>query len=160
MTNLCIGLTTQLIPNTGGVWTSSDSSVVDIINNRTIEGKSAGTATLTYTSSSTGCSEDITVTVNDYPTVIDEITGNSTVCIGETVQLSNTTPGGVWMHNNTNVSLDDPNANPVTVTGDKIGKSYITYTVSNNNSICQTKRTFSLKIIPNTPPKIIIGIER
>ncbi|MDR2409089.1 MAG: FG-GAP-like repeat-containing protein, partial [Bacteroidales bacterium] len=156
-TDLCIGLTTKLIPDTGGVWTSSDSSVVDIINNKTIEGKSSGTATLTYTSSSTGCSENITITVNDYPTVVDEITGNKMVCLGETVQLSNTTSGGVWMHNNSNVSLDNPNANPVTVTGRSLGKSYVTYTVSDINGICQTKRTFQLKIIPNTPPKIYIG---
>ncbi|MDR2407743.1 MAG: DUF11 domain-containing protein [Bacteroidales bacterium] len=159
LTTLCVGLTTTLSPNTGGVWTSSDSSVVDIIvNGYTIEGKSAGTATLTYTSNTTGCTDNITITVNPYPDDPAEITGEKVVCIGEEIQLSNDTLGGVWMYNNSNISIDNPTANPVKVKGLSEGRSFITYTVS--NGICQTKKTFRLKVIPNTPPKIIIGIER
>ncbi|MDR0605566.1 MAG: hypothetical protein LBG80_14805 [Bacteroidales bacterium] len=158
---ICIGLRTPLIPDTGGIWTVDRSDIVEIINDSIIEGKSAGTATLTYTSSTTGCSEDVIVTVNPYP-VPDETTGDKVICIGQTVQLSNAIPDGVWTHNNDNIRLDNPIVNPapatVEVTGLKVGKSYITYTVS--SGICQTKRTFLLKVISNTPPKVFIGIER
>jgi hypothetical protein len=158
-TELCKGNTTTLFPDTGGIWTSSDSGVVDIIDSKTIAGKSAGTATLTYFSNTTGCSEDISISVNAYPEP-DEITGEKVVCIGSTVQLSNTTPNGVWTHNNSNVSIISSTTNPATVTlkGETEGKSFITYTVF--NGVCQTKMTFRIKVIPNTPPKIIIGFER
>jgi hypothetical protein len=155
---LCVGVTTTLFPDTGGIWTSSNSGIVEITNNKIATGKSAGTVTLTYTSSTTGCIETIPMTVNEFPLVPNETTGDKVVCLGNSVQLSNATSGGTWMTNNTNVYLTDPNANPVTVTGVTVGKSYVTYTVS--SGICQTKRTFLLNIRPNTPLKMMIGIER
>jgi hypothetical protein len=154
---LCPGLTKQLIPSTGVTWSIDKPNIAEIKNNRLIEGKSAGTAILTYTLSSTGCSAADTAIVYAYPEP-DEITGEKVVCIGKTVQLSNTTAGGVWTHNNANISLSNPDANSVTVTGVTEGKSFVTYSVF--NGICQTKKTFRLKVIPNTPPMIIIGFEK
>lgn len=156
-TELCKGLFSKLLSNTAGVWVSDNPNVASVSND-TAFGISDGIAKIKFTSSVTGCSEEIIITVKDFPVVPDEITGKKVVCIGDSIKLSHTTLGGVWMHNNKNVSLADPNANPVTVKGVTKGKSYITYTVS--NGICKTKRMFQLKIISNTPPKIIIGVER
>jgi hypothetical protein len=159
MTTMCPGMTAQLTPDTGGFWTSDDSSVVDIINSKTIVSKSTGSATLTYKDTATNCTSDISITVNPYPDPA-EITGKTVVCIGDQIQLSNATTGGTWTHNNSNISLDDPAANPVTVTGISEGKSFVTYTVV-SDGVCETKRTFKLKIVQTlTPPRIIIGIER
>jgi hypothetical protein len=160
LTDICPGLTTHLTPNTNGFWVSSDSSIVDIVKNGTIVGVKPGNADLTfYDSSAGGCSSPLTITVNDYLNP-DEITGSAKVCIGETIELSNTTPNGAWSKNNDNISLSNDVSNPakVTVRGEKEGKSFVTYTVSNVG--CKTKRTFRVKVKPNTPPKIIIGIER
>jgi hypothetical protein len=158
--NLCVGLTSILIPDTGGVWTSSNSGVIEIINNSKAKALSSGTSTLTYTSTSTGCSENTVITVNEFPVVDDDIMGERAVCKGNTIQLSNAIGGGVWTSNNSNVTFNNTTDNPVTVTGVTEGHTYITYTVSSANGFCQTKKTFSLKIIPNTVPQIHIGIER
>ncbi|MDR0603270.1 MAG: leucine-rich repeat protein [Bacteroidales bacterium] len=156
---LCPGLTTRIFPNKDGSWTSSDSSIVDIINSGSIIGQSAGTASLTFYDSTTTCSSSMSITVKAYPNP-DEITGKTVVCEGKTIELTNTTPNGVWTKNNNNISFDNPQANPVKVTGVTKGNSFVTYTVF--DGVCQTKRTFRLKVIPvsTTPPKIIIGVER
>jgi hypothetical protein len=157
-TALCIDIITQLSPNTDGFWESSDSAVVDIINGSEAKGVSSGTATLTYTSTTTGCTESIIVTVEDFPTV-EEITGSQTLCPGNNIQLSNNAPGGFWTKNNDNVTFDNPTANPVTVTGVTEGSTYVTYTVS--NGVCQTTKTYQLKVAPDSPaPTIIIGISK
>jgi hypothetical protein len=156
MADLCVGLTTLLSPDTGGTWVSSNTNVATITNNRTVTAVSTGTATLTYTSTSTGCIKDIPVIVGEFP-VVDEITGDKVVCVNKSINLSNTTAGGVWTTSNDNVTITDPNLNPVTITGATEGKSYITYTVG--SGICQTKNTFQVKVIPNTPPFIWIGFQ-
>jgi hypothetical protein len=162
MPELCPELTATLTPGIrGGLWTNSDPSTVELTDNRYVKGIKAGTVTLTFTDSTTGCSNKMTLTVYDFPTV-DETQGKSAVCQGDTVHLSNATPGGVWTTGNykPKVTIDDPNANPVIVRGVATGDTYVTYTVSNSNSICQTKKTFRLKVVPNEAPKVIIGIER
>ncbi|MDR2407420.1 MAG: Ig-like domain-containing protein [Bacteroidales bacterium] len=160
-TELCTGLITELIPETGtnGAWTSDKSSVVEVIDSKTAKGISSGTATLTYTSSATGCSSEVGLTVKDFP-LVEEITGDKIVCIGESVQLSNVTPNGVWTHNNANIDISNSTTNPATVkvTGVSAGKSYVSYTVF--DGVCKTTQTFKLKIIPNTPLEIKIGIQR
>jgi hypothetical protein len=122
-----------------------------------VKGVTPGSATLTYTSTATGCSEDINVTVEDFPEIAD-ITGEKVLCPNNTIELSNATPGGSWTCNNDNVTLSNPTANSVTVTGVTEGTTFVTYTVSKGE--CQTTRTYLLKIIPNTIPTVIIGIER
>jgi hypothetical protein len=156
---LCVELIARLIPETGGTWTSSDSDVAKISSdNRTVEALKAGTVTLKYESSTTGCEEYLNLTVNEYPGV-EEITGNKAVCLGKTIQLSNPTLGGVWTKGSNNITFDDPlTSNPITITGVTEGYAYVTYTVS--SGICETKRTFKVKIISNTQPTIIIGIKR
>jgi hypothetical protein len=156
-TELCIGTTTKLSPDTGGIWTSSNTNVVAIDKNKIATGKSSGTATLTYQSSTTGCAEKIAITVDTFPLVAD-ITGVKIVCQGKTIRLSNSDTSGVWTSNNTHITFNDPHANPVTVTGVKEGKTYITYTVS--NGVCQTKKTFLLKVIHNKHPVIMVGFPR
>jgi hypothetical protein len=157
-TDLCVGITTQLSNSTDGNWISNNDMVAKISNNREVQGLHPGTATLTYTNAATGCFAIIPVIVDSFPEVA-EITGEKVLCPGNTIHLSNDTLGGEWTKNNDNVTFDSPTTdNPVTIRGETEGTTFITYTVSNR--VCQTKRTYLLKIIPNTPPEIIIGIER
>ncbi|MDR0606579.1 MAG: hypothetical protein LBG80_20100 [Bacteroidales bacterium] len=73
-TEICPCIKTHIFPNSGGIWTSSNSSIVDIINSSTIVGKSVSNATLTFYDSLTTCSASITV--KPYPEP-DDITGKS-----------------------------------------------------------------------------------
>jgi hypothetical protein len=132
--------------------------VAEIIDNREVIGRHSGTATLNYTDTLTGCFATIPITVDSFPEVA-EITGEKVLCPENTIYLSNDTLGGVWTKNNDNVTFDAPTSdNPIAIKGVTEGNTFVTYTVSNR--VCQTKRTYRLKIISNTPPKIIIGIER
>ncbi|MDR0606451.1 MAG: hypothetical protein LBG80_19415, partial [Bacteroidales bacterium] len=159
-TDICTGLTVHISPSTNGLWKSSDPSIMEVVNNNSIVGINPGEAKLTFYDSLAGnCDTIIDIKVYAYPNP-NEITGSAkVVCIGETIELTNTTPGGDWTKNNDNISFDNPQANPVKVTGKTEGNSFVTYTVS--DGVCQTKRTFRVQVISNLPPpKIIIGIER
>jgi hypothetical protein len=155
---LCIRNTLTLPPAIDGIWTSDEPSVVEIVGNEIAKGLSAGNAKITYTDTVAGgsCSEDIDITVYDFP-VVSETSGRSVVCKGSTIALSNGTSGGVWKTNNANITLDNPNANPVTVRGVTEGKSFVSYTVSDHG--CETTATFRLKVTSEIPtqPKILIG---
>ncbi|MDR1181337.1 MAG: FG-GAP-like repeat-containing protein [Bacteroidales bacterium] len=153
----CIGDSVLLTASTG--WASSyvwyrDYMKVAESTTTDYQAKKSGDYAVMYFDGTCYSSLSNVIRVNDFPSVAD-IKGAVIVCHGNTVQLSNKTPGGVWTSNNNNVSFDNPHANPVTVAGLKEGESYITYTVS--NGVCQTRRTFSIRIIPYKPPKIIIG---
>ncbi len=90
-TSLCIGGTTTASPTTLGTWASSNTAVATITNAGLITAVNAGTATFTYTLTSSGCSSMATApfTVNVKPSV--SITGSSTICAGSTTTLSPTT---------------------------------------------------------------------
>jgi len=99
----------------------------------------------------------VKITVYDFPVLNDEIIGDKVVCESSFIQLSNATIGGVWKANNSNVSIPNPTANPVTITGAATGKTYITYTLTNGE--CQTSKTFLLKVISTPAPEIKVGFE-
>ena len=86
----------------GGTWSSNNTSIATAASNGLITGVSAGVDVISY-SVSNGCSQAIltyTVTVsNVYP-----ITGNTTVCSGNSTALSDATPGGTWSSSNTSVA--------------------------------------------------------
>ena len=80
-------------PTTPGLsWTSSNTSVATIINSGAATGVAAGTSILTYMLP-TGCIATATLTVNPLPAVIS---GNTPVCLGGTITLSDATPSGTW----------------------------------------------------------------
>ncbi len=66
--NACIGLTTQLTgsgtPNATTPWISSNPAVATISNTGSVLGVSGGTAVITYTTDSNGCTATATVTIN------------------------------------------------------------------------------------------------
>jgi hypothetical protein len=154
---ICLGTTIILPSPSNGIWQNDSAHITNMDINNVVTGISAGAATFVFTDNITGCSAGISMMVDTFPDVA-EITGKSIVCINQNIELSNPTPNGSWSTPNANVTFDNPTANPVTVTGVTEGKTFITYTIS--NGICQTKRTYPMKIIPNKIPEIIIGIER
>ncbi|GAA4460002.1 hypothetical protein GCM10023093_01920 [Nemorincola caseinilytica] len=101
----------------------------------------AGTTTVVATASNSGCTRTgtATVTVNPLP---GPITGADTVCIGQTVTLSNTITGGTWTASNGNVAFAPGTAD---MTGVTAGTATVTYTLPNS---CYTTTTVTVNTLP------------
>jgi uncharacterized protein YjdB len=119
---ICIGSTTTVTPNTGGTWTSSNTSVATVTNAGVVTGVAAGSASLIFTNTSTGCvSLSLPVTVNTSPTV--SITGATMICEGFNTTLSPTS-GGIWTSSNPTVATV---TNAGVVTGVSAGTATFTF---------------------------------
>ena len=119
-TQLCVGGTITLSdPSGGGVWLSTTPATAGVgAISGIVTGVSAGTAVISY-SYSTGCGVSTTVTVN--PSV-PPLSGPTQYCVGATVSLSSSVPGGTWSSSNPAV------VTPALYCGGT-GTSTITYTV-------------------------------
>lgn len=92
-TPFCAGSTAYMYTYvSGGTWTSSNPAVCTFTSGGNFTSSIAGTSTVTY-SLSAGCSVSKVITVNPLPA---PITGPHGVCVGSSITLSNTTPGGMW----------------------------------------------------------------
>ena len=139
ITALCEGSTTTLSNVvSGGVWTSSNTSIATITNMGVVTGVAVGTVTITYTLG-TGCIATTTVTVNISPS---SITGLSAVCVGSTISLSDATPDGAWASSNTSVATVDPVTG--VVTGVSPGTTTITYAIGS----CVTNKIITVNALP------------
>ena len=92
-TSVCQGQTITLTNATsGGVWSSSGSTVSVGVSTGVITGITGGSATITYSLSS-GCSTTTVIGVN----AIAPIVGPTGVCLSLTTVLTDATPGGTWV---------------------------------------------------------------
>lgn len=142
---VCIGLTTTLSGGSVGTWISSDPSVATIaISGGYVSGISAGTAIMTYTSSTPGtsaCPATYMITVVPIPPAI---TGITTACTGSTTTLGNSSAGGSWTSANTAVATVGSATGIVTAVGSG-GSTTISYSIGNN---CRATTTFTPKPVP------------
>lgn len=77
---VCLGGSSQLFPSTGGSWVSSEPYMIDVTNEGFVSTIEAGSAVLTYTRSSDGCSASMNFYSNPNP--VADIQGSSIVCSG------------------------------------------------------------------------------
>ena len=123
----------------GGTWTSSNITVATVDASGTVTGISAGTAVINYSvtnSNSCTTTNALTVTVNA-PPVLNPITGNLNVCLGNTSLLVNDTDGGIWSSNNISVATVNPSTG--LVTGVSPGTATISYNVTDGNGCSDTE---------------------
>jgi trimeric autotransporter adhesin len=120
----------------GGSWSSSNTSIATVSSTGVVTGVSAGTVNITY--SIGGCMIYKTITVTGSTTSISAISGGSTVCVGSTVTLSDSTSGGSWSSSNTAIAtvssigvVTGVSAGTVTITY-TVGSSYVTHTITVN----------------------------
>lgn len=101
--NLCIGGTSTLTPNTGGFWISSNPSVANISNSGVVTANEMGQATFIFTELTNFCSSlaSTPIIVNPKPPVA--ITGSNKICLGQTTSLSPSV-GGTWISNNPSIA--------------------------------------------------------
>ena len=145
---ICAGATTNLTSSpAGGTWLSSTTTVGTVgATTGVVMGVSAGTTTISYLISATGCFSTKEVTVNPLPGMI---AGSSTVCVGATTTLSDTTGGGgLWTMTPTTVATIGGSTG--TVTGVIAGAATVSYTLSTG-----CRRTRAMTVLAS--PAVITG---
>ncbi len=126
-TNVCAGLTITLDDiSTGGVWSSSSTSIAAIGTSGIITSVLSGTAIITY-SLPTGCTTTKIITVNPVP-VAGTIIGLTSVCVGSDITLSDVITGGTWNSSNSNAFVSSAGV----VYGITAGMDNISYSVTNS----------------------------
>lgn len=145
---ICVGATRTFISDTvTGTWSSSAPSIASIGSTTGVASAFvAGTATITYRHTATGCfaTRNVTVANNPLP-----ITGSTGVCIGNTTTLSNATPSGVWASASTPIATI--NITSGLLSGLSAGTTHITYIVPATGCFTTTIATVS------TTPAAITG---
>ncbi len=144
-TDLCVGGTSQLSPNTGGEWTSSNNSVATVSNSGVVSAVGNGSATFTFKSNTTGCISDPTGSINVGDNGVITITGDNQICFSDTPTLNASVQGGTWSSTNTSVATIDANG---VVTPQGQGSTNILYDVSSGD--CYEDGTYTI-IINNDP---------
>ena len=141
--SVCEGDTIHLV-NDGvvGTWSTSDSQIATVTNlgfgTSVVTGVGAGSASIFFAMvNSLGCTSTVSKNINVLPIMpVNAISGGTGVCIGNLLQLSNTTPGGIWQNTSGGVvSLIDASG---LVTPISPGTDTITYTVGGSNPCPQT----------------------
>ncbi len=127
----------QSIPLTnavaGGVWSSSNASVAEVSASGMTTGIGAGIAVISYTTADGTATISVTVNANT------PITGAATVVFGQTITLSNQTPGGQWSTNTPWRATVVPSTG--LVKGISAGMSVVTYT---NGAGCSSTHTVTV----------------
>ncbi|NDC41176.1 MAG: T9SS C-terminal target domain-containing protein [Chitinophagia bacterium] len=129
-TGVCTGSTATVTDSTtGGVWSTSNASVVSVSSTGTLYGVSAGSATITYTSTNAcGTSYRTASITASAPVSVAAITGTTSACPGSAAILADATTGGTW-------SSSDPTIATVNTTGlvtaVSSGTATISYSVPN-----------------------------
>lgn len=146
-TSLCVGQNSQLynasvVPNGGSSqWSSSNTSVITVSNTGLVTAVGAGTASVYCTVinprvnvSTCYSSATTNFTVNANPTVASISGSGSTLCVGNTLVLSDATAGGTWGVNDTTIATITPTTG--LVTGVSGGGVIVTYSVTNSVTGC------------------------
>ena len=149
---LCAGATTTLSDSTtGGTWSSSDTGVAIVgSSSGIVTGIAAGAATISYTVS------DITVTLTIivYPAPnAGSISGDSDVCAGSSITLTDGAIGGVWSSSNSSATVLSG-----IISGVSAGIDTISYTVTNSCGSIAAIAVVTVNPLPVTP-SAIAGIE-
>lgn len=144
-THVCQGGTTAMgsLPP-GGIWNSADNTIatVDSVSGL-VSGLSAGIVSISYTIPVTSCKASVPVTVTAIP-YTGTISGPSMLCIGQTITLVDSFPGGVWSVATGATSVAGGN-----VTGILTGIDTVTYSIVNACGASSASRTVTVIPIPD-----------
>ena len=128
ISSVCVGSAAALTDSVvGGSWSSSDASAV-VDASGVVTGLSAGSAIISYSvTNSCGTSVDTQAITIEWAPNAGTITGSSSLTVGATVTLTDTTTGGTWSASNGNATVDASGV----VSGVAAGIDTISYTVTN-----------------------------
>lgn len=115
---LCIGDNTQLLPNSGGTWSSGNPAVATISNTGFVTAVSTGTTSFLFTDASTGCTSNSSVNITVLPPATLSVSGTDEICLGFNTTLSSAS-AGIWYSTRPDVAVTTSNG---LVTGTAPGK--------------------------------------
>jgi hypothetical protein len=124
----CLGATVLFTSNvSGGIWSTNNTNTT-VNSSGQVRGEAPGTSVIIYTVSNAWCSAVAIrqVVVEIFPDA-GFINGPSSVCVGNTIQLRDTVPNGVWTSTNAFISVEDGY-----VTGVTPGNDFVNYAVTNS----------------------------
>ncbi|MCC6461685.1 MAG: choice-of-anchor D domain-containing protein, partial [Saprospiraceae bacterium] len=168
--SLCAGTTTDLNSTgpSGGTWSSSNTGVATVNASGLVSGLTAGMSTIAYTvTDGTGCSNStsmvVTVIGPPDPGTLSPV--SPTLCIGATLTMSSTVPGGTWRSNNPAIASIVSSSGLLTGLSAVPGSgdtSTIHYTVSNGCFERSVRTTALVLLLPNAgtisgTPSVCIG---
>ncbi len=154
---LCVGSTGTIIDTAalGGVWTITPTTVATISSTGVVTGVSAGTATVSYTTTGTCGTATVTHTVVITSTITpDTITGPSAVTTGSTIYLSDATPSGTWSSSSTAVATVSSTG---MVTGVSAGTVTISYTITGCSGPVSTTHTVVVSPLDAIAGDVLFG---
>lgn len=129
-TQVCEGGTITLSNTvTGGMWSSSDTTIASVDTMGVVTGRNPGSAVIMYTAQSGFCgpmSASHSVTVLMGPDA-GTITGPGGTCVGQTITLTASNTGGTWFNKYPAVASDVPSSTTDVVTGQSVGADTIMY---------------------------------
>ncbi len=130
---VCLGSSAIAVDSvSGGVWSSSDTTVATIAGispySATVNGISPGTATLFYTVTGSCGPATVSATINvSNTTDPGTLSGDSTMFVGDILYLYPSVTGGVWATSSSSVATVDADGN---IYGVSPGAATVQYTVS------------------------------
>ncbi|MFT4535092.1 MAG: hypothetical protein ACI9P5_002457, partial [Saprospiraceae bacterium] len=145
---ICIGTTTTLSPNSGGTWTSSNTNVATVDNDGLVTAIAQGFAQFTFESATTGCESTTDGSLSVYLQPVPEIIGNDEICIGFSTYLTPSS-GGTWTSSNNNIAVISSNGQ---VTGVSPGTA--TFTFHEIGSNCVSEASAPVTILQKAPVSI------
>ncbi len=146
--SICAGSSTQLsVPNAGGVWTSSNSSVATInpVTGQAFSGSFGNpTATTTITNTIGGCSATAVLTVNENPV---PIAGIRDICQNTCYVISDNPNNGIFTGTLVTLANFTPigNTGKATLCGVPAGAGTVTYTLPSG---CFVTATLTVNPLP------------
>ncbi len=143
--NVCVGISTTLTPSaTGGAWNASNTTAT--VYGGIVRGYRGGLDTITYSITNSCGSSAATKTISVTPLPdAGAITGPTSVCTGDTITLTDTTPGGLWRSSGVYCTLVGN-----TVIGRSAGAETITYTVRNICGVATATKRITVNIAPGS----------
>jgi len=147
-----LNLTTTVVSGATYSWTGPNGFTSTLqsptITNATTAASGTYTVTVTPSGGCAAATSSVTATVNAKPT-LGVITGTTSICIGSTSTLSNTTTGGVWSSATTSVATI--NSSTGVVTPITVGTSAIKYLVTNGSGC---KDSVAVTVTTNALPTV------
>jgi|GEM_PF-5207095 len=147
-TSVCLGtdVSIQFTDTTvGGYWSSSDPFIATVNPVGAVTATLAPGTVIIYYSYPSSCYDSVIVHVG---MPVGPITGKKTLCVGDSTQLHDATPGGIWTVSPTSWATVGARS------GEVVGVSVGTPTVTYQTPGCPIA-TFNMNIIPSPDP--IIG---
>ncbi|MGL2967295.1 T9SS type A sorting domain-containing protein [Flavobacterium sp. XGLA_31] len=164
-TNGCTGAATSVVisgnyfTNVSAVTFNGLAAAFTVNNSTQITAtlpSAASTGPITITTPSGNTASVGVFTVNPLP-FVDAISGSTTICIGATTALTDTTTGGIWSSSAPGIATVNTDG---VVSGLSAGSSIITYTYTNSNGCSNsTSTTVIVNALPTitAPDSICLG---